>query len=655
MPVSHNTPIVCLHLPCLYRQPPPKSPLDTQELKGFQKQLSVSGQSFALARAVAASWHDLFAECNIILIVASLAGRHYLGRETIYGELTSLCRVFENVVVVESGRKLGRRTPFPLPTSSSHCNLKNRISVTRAGRRRCSGDGDEAVVVGGVGWAVDGHVDLDAYASSITGRISRRPDPLRNFRHYGGDYDISSKHYLASTAFTGIHGYAVAGIWLLCGLSLVIFNVVIKSIKRSPSTIVDRSSTSNRILLLLLLIVTSFAIVASGLTIAENQKSLKKARKLEETVRDAGNEASNNIGRVKAAMLRMQTLLQPYNSDICNQLNLTTHRLRKTSLSIQSFIRNNLKTWDQAIQTLYVMNLVVVSIDLVLLVAGLVLLHFQFRPGIIVLIFTCWILTTLGWILTGVDFLFHTFIGDTCLVLKNYEIDPQTNSLGSMLPCPKSTDSVQTLEKINYSIHAFINELNWKIREVIESNEKYEGIPVVEVCDPFSTSTNDSFSLQNCAENSIPIGDLPRVLSTFVCYEADSTSRNCEEEGRFLPESMYTVSLAYTQSMQDFINIYPDLSSLMKCSSIKEAFSEIVTRQCRPIELSTRGLWASMLALSVVMVVLVLLWIYRASHMGYACVGMALSVPHGSVRYLRRGELLTVHFSSPAWRPAFFG
>ncbi|GER30981.1 ATP-dependent caseinolytic (Clp)protease/crotonase family protein [Striga asiatica] len=457
-----------------------------------------------------------------------------------------------------------------------------------------------------------------AYASSITGRISRRPDPLRKFRHYDGDYDISSKHYWASTAFTGIHGYAVAGIWLLCGLGLVLF-IVIKSIKRSPSTIMDHSSSSNLIVLLLLLVITSFAIVASGLTIAENQKTLKKAQKLEETIRDAGNEASNSIGRVKAAMLRMQALLQPYNSDICNQLNLTTHRLRKTSLSIQSFIRNNLKTWDQAIQTLYVMNLVVVSVDLVLLVAGLVLLRFQFRPGINVLIFTCWILTTLGWILTGVDFLFHTFIGDTCLVLKNYEIDPQTNSLGNMLPCPKSTDSVQTLEKIIDNIHAFINEINWKIREVIESNEQYEGIPVVEVCDPFSTSINDSFSLQSCAENSIPIGDLPRVLSIFVCYEANNTSGNCQEEGRFLPESMYTVSLAYSQSMQDFINIYPDLSSLMKCTSIKEAFSEIVTRQCRPIELSTRGLWASMLALSVVMVVLVLLWIYRTNQGNGLC------------------------------------
>nr|XP_012574496.1 uncharacterized protein LOC105852671 [Cicer arietinum] len=65
-----------------------------------------------------------------------------------------------------------------------------------------------------------------ASESSVHGRSFKRPDPLRHFKDYNGEFDVRNKHYLASAAFTGVHGYAFAGVWLLCGVVLGIFMIV---------------------------------------------------------------------------------------------------------------------------------------------------------------------------------------------------------------------------------------------------------------------------------------------------------------------------------------------------------------------------------------------------------------------------------------------
>lgn len=96
--------------------------------------------------------------------------------------------------------------------------------------------------------------------SPVHGRTFNRPDPLRHFKDYNGDFDVRNKHYLAvswslsnfntffnslfvglriwdwflsigfwcfqSAAFTGVHGYSFAGVWLLFGLVLGIFIIV---------------------------------------------------------------------------------------------------------------------------------------------------------------------------------------------------------------------------------------------------------------------------------------------------------------------------------------------------------------------------------------------------------------------------------------------
>ncbi|KZV19210.1 hypothetical protein F511_09951 [Dorcoceras hygrometricum] len=450
------------------------------------------------------------------------------------------------------------------------------------------------------------------FGSSVSEHIARRPDPLRKFKRYGGDYDVRNKHYWASAAFMGIHGYAVAGLWLLCGIGFGIY-IIAKNSCGATSQIVEPQHSSHLFIFLLLVLLTIFSIIGGSVAIAANQKSMEGAKKLEKTLCDAGNDAHQAIGEVKNTLLQIQTVLLPYDSKTCKLLDFITRRLRKGSLSIQKFIAQTRKSYLQAIQTLYVVNLVVVSVHLASLSAGLVLRTLQYRPGLILLIFSCWILTTMSWILTGIDFVFYTFMSDTCSSLKDFEQIPQNNSLADMLPCPKSVFSDGTLMQIGYTVHSFISQINFKISElrmseVFEKNESKEDREIQGVCDPFSGAPKYTYSPENCGHNCIPVGDIPTILSRFVCFEANS-SGNCEAEGRLiLPEGIYSMTLAYCQSIQDLMNIYPDLSKLMSCSYVQEAFSDIVLHQCGPMKLQTRLLWSAMLGLSICMVILVWIW-----------------------------------------------
>uniref|UniRef100_F6HSS6 Uncharacterized protein n=1 Tax=Vitis vinifera TaxID=29760 RepID=F6HSS6_VITVI len=90
---------------------------------------------------------------------------------------------------------------------------------------------------------------------------------------------------------------------------------------------------------------------------------------------------------------------------------------------------------------------------------GSVLLLLHWHPGFIMIIFFCWILTTLCWVLTGIDYFLHTLGDDTCSALEDFDQSPHNNSLNSMLPCGGSSNSNKALVEISYTVYNFIDEV----------------------------------------------------------------------------------------------------------------------------------------------------------------------------------------------------
>lgn len=201
--------------------------------------------------------------------------------------------------------------------------------------------------------------------------ISRRPDPLGQLKSYNGTFNLGDKHYWASAAFTGIHGYAIAGVWLLFGLGFGSYMIFKYFHGKSSAPIVEYPPFSYILMFSLVVLFTVLAIVASCVILAANNDFEHRVERLRQTIFDAGGDTRYTIRRVIKVLLSMQTLLSPYNSQADQMLNVTTHRLRRGSITIQQFVDKTRHTSNEAIRTLYLANIVVVTVNLVLLVSAL--------------------------------------------------------------------------------------------------------------------------------------------------------------------------------------------------------------------------------------------------------------------------------------------
>ncbi|KAH9712361.1 transmembrane protein [Citrus sinensis] len=398
----------------------------------------------------------------------------------------------------------------------------------------------------------------------------KRPDPLR-FKYYSGGYNVTNKHYWASAAFTGVHGYAIAAIWALSGLGFGLF----VRLKSPGSGFFSDSDCCYVVMFLLVILFTVFTIVATGFVLKQNQSSLQRTNKLKNTILEAGQEMCSTIQRVINNMTLMQSQLLKYDKQTSLLLNVTIRRLGNESQTIQNFVHKNGHSIENGVHASQASHVVILSINLISVVAA---------------------------------------IDDTCSAFEDFEQNPQNNSLSVILPCMNSTHSDEVLSNIGYIIHKFISEINKNIERVYLSfglHQQDDGLfGSGKICDPFSAA-NYTYVPEKCSKNDIQIGELPNVLSGFTCY-GENSIKNCRRQGKFIPQNAYDKARAYSESVQGMLDIYPDLQSLTNCTIVKTTFSEVAVNQCTSFKFSIRLLWSWMLSLSIFMVALVISWVARA-------------------------------------------
>ncbi|XP_026431790.1 uncharacterized protein LOC113329026 isoform X2 [Papaver somniferum] len=424
-----------------------------------------------------------------------------------------------------------------------------------------------------------------------------RPNPLHGFKHYNGGYNITNRDYWASVAFTGVHGYAMAGIWVLGGLGLGV-SLILKNccMTSRSSNIADHSNYYYIIPFFLLLLFTCLAIIGSGFTLAANKNFFGRTKKMEESILGAAGNAHRSIRKVSRAMNEMQRLLRPYNESAFSRLNWTSRKLQRESQNIQRIVVKNRHKIDLATQILQGATTGVISINMALTVFALVLLLLHWRPGLII------------------------FVEDACSAFKEFEQNPNNNSLNSVLPCVSQAYADHIMVEIGSTIHKFISKLNTKVQGMsqilgLSDNESESPGAVLKVCNPFSGAPNFFYDPSNCSASAIPIGDIPNVLAKFTCHQNHSSKTgpaSCKgDPTKFITEALYDMAWAYTQTVQGLINVFPDLHNLTECTFVKDTFSDVVLHQCRSLKMSIKLLWVSTLSVSTVMVVLLLVWVVK--------------------------------------------
>lgn len=434
-----------------------------------------------------------------------------------------------------------------------------------------------------------------------------RVDPLDGLKKYRGGYDITNKHYWGSTAFTGIYGYSIALLWLLCGLGyggfLVVRRCCWRSNKLKKRAVCHRNCNLQPLLLAVLL--TLLSILGIGLVLGGNAKFHSRAKTVIDIIIDTADEASDTIYNTTGAMREMSITIGDVNGDpeATRFLTSTSQRLDAQAADIDRQASKNRRLIEKGLKIVYIVTTVTISLTLVSVIALLALGILRFQKTVQVLIAACWILTALCWLFFGVYFFLQNFSDDTCTALEGFQQDPYNNSLSSILPCDELLSAKSVLDDVSAGIYDLVNQVNNNI------STSYGNI--VQICNPFSPPPLHEYQPSSCPSSSIHIGDIPRVLRLLACPDTGGGTCN---GGILIPANEYNSIEAYTTSIQKLLDVYPGMERLVECETVESAFSQILEKQCRPLKRYARMVWGALLFLSIDMLALVLVWALGAHH-----------------------------------------
>ncbi|XP_059429380.1 uncharacterized protein LOC132163196 isoform X2 [Corylus avellana] len=413
-----------------------------------------------------------------------------------------------------------------------------------------------------------------------------RVDPLDNLKKYRGGYNITNKHYWSSTIFTGIYGYCIGVLWFLCGIVYGGFLLATTFCSKSRKSGKPRRipPSYKQCCLWPVLLVTFFtilAIAACGLVLGGNARFHSQAKTVVNIIINTANEASETIYNTTGAMKDITNNLEAAGGsrDASGEafLTSTSEKLDVQAAEIQRQAKKNRHLIDKGLRIVYLLTTVTISLNLVAVIALSVSGILRFRRALHIFIILCWFLMVLCCIFFGMYFFLEKFSSDTCTALENFQQNPENNSLSSILPCDELLSAKSVLFDVSGEIYNLVNKVNANIS--LLQGTLYPNL--VHVCNPFSAPPEYQYQPDNCPANTIRIGDIPKALKLLTC--SDANNGTCES-GQYMSSVDYKTVEAYSSSIQNLLNAYPGIESLIECQSVKDAFSEILLKHCKPLK-----------------------------------------------------------------------
>ncbi|KAG2557303.1 hypothetical protein PVAP13_8NG248501 [Panicum virgatum] len=400
---------------------------------------------------------------------------------------------------------------------------------------------------------------------------TRRIDPLDGLRKYEGGYNITDKHYWSSTIFT--ERYQILTV-ILC------------------------------------IILAVFVIVASAVALRGTVEFHSRAESVKEIIGTTALEATATIYNITGAIEMMQNTSKLYNytSQAWDHLNSTVDVLNSEAMEIQAKAEKNMRLVTRGINTLELVTILTVVLNLVAVLVLLVGSPLKLQKLCYLCTAFCWILTTLFWVYFGLYYFFDKFAADTCMALDEYQLNPQNSTLGTIIPCSEKLSGSIILHDVGAGIHDIIDQVNSNIYTI---KSEYPVKQLDYICNPFAGPPDYRYRPQNCPSGAITIGDIPQILKRLTCSDFGGAA-NCRPAD--LSSAIdYDKVQTYTSSIQNVLDIFPGTERLVSCELVKAGFADVVGNQCAPLRRGARTAWAALAALSAAMALLLLVLVVAAA------------------------------------------
>lgn len=444
-------------------------------------------------------------------------------------------------------------------------------------------------------------------SDSDLSRRTRRIDPLDGFRKYDGGYNITNEHYWSSTIFTGRSGYIIAALWLIGGIlfaGFLLASKIFSTKKKERYGVIHYFLDKYHLLsVILLILLAAFAIVASAIALCGAIRFHCRAESIKEIVGRTALEATATIYNITGAIERMENTSRIYNnnSQAFDHLNSTVEALNSEAVEIQAKAETNMRLVSKGINTLELVTISTVALNLLAVLALLVGRPLRIQKLYYLCIALCWVLTAFFWMYFGLYYFLDKFAGDTCAALEEYQLNPKNSTLGTIIPCSEKLYGGVILHNVSAGIHDIIDQVNSNIYSI---KSEYGVKQLDYICNPFTGPPEYRYRPENCASGAATIGDIPQILKRLTCSDLGGAA-NCAP-AELSSAIDYDKVQTYTSSIQNVLDIFPGTERLVSCELVKAGFADIVGNQCAPLRRGARETWAALAALSAAMALLVL-------------------------------------------------
>ncbi|KAG4388043.1 hypothetical protein GLYMA_09G093400v4 [Glycine max] len=349
-------------------------------------------------------------------------------------------------------------------------------------------------------------------------RRTTRKDPLDNYNHYTGGWNISNRHYIASVVFTAVPFFVVAAVWfVIFGLSLSFICLCYCCCPREPY---GYSRLAYALSLIFLVLFTLAAIVGCVLLYTAQGKFHGSTTNTLKSLVSQADFTAENLRNVSdyldaAQKIGVEAVFLP--ADVQKNIDEVQMKINSSAADLSSKTKKNSETIKDVIDAMRRDLVILAAVMLFLAFLGFLFSIFGLQGLVYFLVIVGWILVAGTFILCGVFLFLHNVVADTCVAMDEWVQNPTAHTaLDEILPCVDNATAQETLFRTRDVTHQLANLLGNIVSNVTNRNlppaagplyYNQSGPLMPPLCNPF----NNDLTNRSCADGEVSLDKAAEV------------------------------------------------------------------------------------------------------------------------------------------------
>ncbi|KAK7281458.1 hypothetical protein RIF29_09476 [Crotalaria pallida] len=443
-----------------------------------------------------------------------------------------------------------------------------------------------------------------------------RKDPTDKFNRYTGGWNISNRHYIASVVFTAVPFFVVAAVWF------VLFGICLSFICIHhcccPTEPYGYSRLAYALSLIFLILFTIAAIVGCIVLYTGQGKFIGSTSNTLEYVVSQADFTAENLRNVSdylnaAKKIGVDAVFLP--SDLQKNIDDVISKINSSAVTLSTKTADNSDKIEKGINGMRLALVILAAIMLLLAFIGFVCSIFGLQCIVYSLVVVGWILVTATFILCGVFLFLHNVVGDTCVAMDEWVLNPTAHTaLDEILPCVDNATAQETLLRTKDVTQKLVDMVDKVIVNVTNRDFPPAAAPLYYnqsgplmpfLCNPF----NPDLSSRVCLSGEVSLDNATEVWKNYTCQV--SSTGICNTPGRMTP-TIYGQMEAAVNISYGLYHYGPFLVDLQDCTFVRKTFTDISNTYCPGLRRYSQWIYIGLVLVSAAVMLSLIFWVIYA-------------------------------------------